>query len=238
MTNAALQGKPDAENPHVAPSQRYGGTSRFDEGEVASAATPRRGSLLYKKLMRIVLVVSLFINVGAIYLLVQWIRNAVDIQRHILALAENANTGVVASEYKVRYADDAFAFACTTNGSYVFHSLIDDMPVTFSFERKGSKPVLANSHRCMVSSCGFFASWHFGGDKCDHVVFQYNDIGRKDDPEGNWEIRGSETDRRLFFAENGYPKSQSSSRRLDTVSDEDVLFNATSGGAGLTDSSK
>ena len=47
-TGKALNGKPDAGNPHVAPSQRYGGTSRFDEGEVAPAATPRRGSLLYK----------------------------------------------------------------------------------------------------------------------------------------------------------------------------------------------
>ena len=34
----ALDGKPYAGNPHV----------RFDEGEVAPAATPRRGSLLYK----------------------------------------------------------------------------------------------------------------------------------------------------------------------------------------------
>ena len=42
----ALNGKAYAGNPHVAPSQRYGGTGRFDEGEVASA-TPRRGSLLY-----------------------------------------------------------------------------------------------------------------------------------------------------------------------------------------------
>ena len=41
MTNAALRGKPDAGNPHV----------RFDEGEVASAATPRRGSLLYNFLV-------------------------------------------------------------------------------------------------------------------------------------------------------------------------------------------
>ena len=41
MTNAALRGKSDAGNPHV----------RFDEGEVASAATPRRGSLLYGKLL-------------------------------------------------------------------------------------------------------------------------------------------------------------------------------------------
>jgi hypothetical protein len=40
MTNATLRGKPDAGNPHV----------RFDEGEVASAK-PRRGSLLYKKLL-------------------------------------------------------------------------------------------------------------------------------------------------------------------------------------------
>ena len=36
-TGKALNGKPYARNPHV----------RFDEGEVASAATPRRGSLLY-----------------------------------------------------------------------------------------------------------------------------------------------------------------------------------------------
>ena len=41
MTNAILRGKPDAGNPHV----------RFDEGEVASAK-PRRGSLLYKKVIR------------------------------------------------------------------------------------------------------------------------------------------------------------------------------------------
>ena len=36
-TGKALNGKPYAGNPHV----------RFDEGEVSSAATPRRGSLLY-----------------------------------------------------------------------------------------------------------------------------------------------------------------------------------------------
>ena len=70
MTNAALRGKPDAGNPHV----------RFDEGEVAPcteevslrrvhwrrqpegrasvcAATPRRGSLLYNKLLGMICVV-------------------------------------------------------------------------------------------------------------------------------------------------------------------------------------
>ena len=36
-TGKALNGNPYAGNPHV----------RFDEGEVASAAMPRRGSLLY-----------------------------------------------------------------------------------------------------------------------------------------------------------------------------------------------
>ena len=38
MTKSSSAIKPDAGNPHV----------RFDEGVVASAATPRRGSLLYK----------------------------------------------------------------------------------------------------------------------------------------------------------------------------------------------
>ena len=40
-TLKALHGKLYAGNPHV----------RFDEGEVALAATPSRGSLLYKKLL-------------------------------------------------------------------------------------------------------------------------------------------------------------------------------------------
>jgi len=40
MMNATLRGKPDAGNPHV----------RFDEGEVVSAK-PRRGSLLYKRIL-------------------------------------------------------------------------------------------------------------------------------------------------------------------------------------------
>ena len=38
MTKSSSTTKPDAGNPHV----------RFDEGEVAPAAKPRRGSLLYK----------------------------------------------------------------------------------------------------------------------------------------------------------------------------------------------
>ena len=40
-TGKALDGKPYAGNPHV----------RFDEGEVAPAATPRRGSLLYSEIV-------------------------------------------------------------------------------------------------------------------------------------------------------------------------------------------
>ena len=49
-TGKALNGKPYAGNPHV----------RFDEGEVASAATPRRGSLLYsmRKLMTLAAVAA------------------------------------------------------------------------------------------------------------------------------------------------------------------------------------
>ena len=47
-TGKALNGKPYAGNPHV----------RFDEGEVASGAMPRRASLLYSKLMAVVAVAA------------------------------------------------------------------------------------------------------------------------------------------------------------------------------------
>ena len=53
MTNAALRGKPDAGNSHV----------RFDEGEVASAATPRRGSIL--RSMRELCIIAYLVAAGA-----------------------------------------------------------------------------------------------------------------------------------------------------------------------------
>ena len=54
-TGKALNGKPYAGNPHV----------RFDEGEVAPAATPRRGSLLYSANRSLVRLVALAATVMA-----------------------------------------------------------------------------------------------------------------------------------------------------------------------------
>ena len=56
-TGKALDGKPYAGNPHV----------RFDEGEVAPAATPRRGSLLYKRLARLCIVGGVFTGASAMF---------------------------------------------------------------------------------------------------------------------------------------------------------------------------
>ncbi len=47
-TRNTLDGKPYAENPHVAPLQCHGVTSQFDEGDFSSVVTPRCGSLLYR----------------------------------------------------------------------------------------------------------------------------------------------------------------------------------------------
>ena len=44
-------GKELDDDPHVAPSQGSGGAGRLDAREVASASTPRRGSLLCKNLL-------------------------------------------------------------------------------------------------------------------------------------------------------------------------------------------
>ena len=50
----ALNGKPYAGNPHV----------RFDEGEAASTATSRRGSLLYKKLLLVACIFALHVMIA------------------------------------------------------------------------------------------------------------------------------------------------------------------------------
>ena len=77
-TGKALNGKPYAGNPHV----------RFDEGEVASAATPRRGSLLYKPFARIILVSSLAFATGCV--------SRIDIEHWTLEPCDAATTAEIA----------------------------------------------------------------------------------------------------------------------------------------------
>ena len=83
-TGKALDGKPYAGNPHV----------RFDEGEVAPAATPRRGSLLYKlkRLMAvIVMAVSCLLQHGC-YMFVGGKENILLLQKR-LGRADTVNGG-------------------------------------------------------------------------------------------------------------------------------------------------
>ena len=180
---------------------------------------------------------SIAINVLAARMFyISW-RRTYLMQECIRALSEQLGVEDQRFGYRVIYADDKFSIACDRNGSYLFHSQQYDEPVSLSFECNSGKSRFKGNHRCMVSTRNFFASWRIGDDKCDHVVFQYNDIGRKDDPEGRWDIRSSYTDRRLFFAENGYLKSQQK-RLSDNGDDKNIPSTAVSDSVGFTDSLK
>jgi len=88
-TGKALDGKPYAGNPHV----------RFDEGEVAPAATPRRGSLLYERGDRgghtatILTMVGMFFMIG------------------FVSMLTNPIGGVVKSQFRVSNALSQFGSA-------------------------------------------------------------------------------------------------------------------------------
>ena len=88
-TGKALNGKPYAGNPHV----------RFDEGEVASAATSRRGSLLYKHCVVVVAAVVC----GLLNAEDGWSRRAVEENAQGDA-AKNASIGYAAYVAGYRYA--------------------------------------------------------------------------------------------------------------------------------------
>ena len=100
-TGKALNGKPYAGNPHV----------RFDEGEVAPAATPRRGSLLYnmRKLIGKVAILAATIAAGAI---LPFVANADGIRwehaKNIVGDADVRTDGVL----RYAYANNA----ATVNG--------------------------------------------------------------------------------------------------------------------------
>ena len=57
-TGKALDGKPHAVSPRVAPSQCYGVTGRFDEGDGVPTATPRHGSRLGSRILLVLSVTA------------------------------------------------------------------------------------------------------------------------------------------------------------------------------------
>ena len=79
-TVKALNGKPHAGNPHI----------RFDEREVASTATPRRGSLLFKQMLADCLLALCSVS---------W---AADPIVKDVMFSQDANTRIVASEYTLQ----------------------------------------------------------------------------------------------------------------------------------------
>ena len=142
------------------------------------------------------------------------------LQERVRTMSKQLGVKVQPYEYRVIFADDSFGIARDPKGSYLFHSQQSGEPVSRLVENNGGESDLKGDCRCMVSSRKFFASWRIGADKCDRVVFQYNDIGRKDDPDGNWDVRSSVSGRRASFAEKGQLKTQSQIRSLDAGSED------------------
>ena len=117
MTNAILRGKPDAGNPHV----------RFDEGEVASAK-PRRGSLLYKSIIG--LVVALVSTAAMSAVTTEW-QGALGKEWNN---AENWSAGIPAADGVARFGEGVTqdTTVTVTGAAADVGGLVFDTPYTVS----------------------------------------------------------------------------------------------------------
>jgi len=139
MTNAVLRGKPDAGNPHV----------RFDEGEVASATTPKRGSLLYtKKLMMMAMAFSaassLFAAAETVYG-ITWTNRVSDGKAEIY----NGNSPAISklTTGEITIPSTLGGYPVTRIGSYAFYGC------------SGLTSVTIPNSVTSIGNCAFFCCW-------------------------------------------------------------------------------
>jgi len=154
-TGKTFNGTPCTGNPHVAPSQCYGVTSRFREGDVASVATSRRGSLPY--MTKIAGIVSLLAAHGFLGI------RGESVQARIAALPPEGGT--------LRFE----------NGEYHFHET-DAKPMWLapSNNQSGEKHVvfpLVGRRNVTIDGCGSTFVFHgrtfpFVATNCTGLTFR------------------------------------------------------------------
>lgn len=165
-----------------------------------------------RRLFYITACLSIALNILAVRMFYITWRRTYALHERIRSMSEHLGDDVERFGYRIVYADDKFTIACDQRGSCLFHSQLCHEPVSLSIENQEDESVSKGDCRCIVSTRNFFASWRIGADKCDRVVFQYNDIGRKDDTNGDWNIKGFATDRKLYFTENWQVDTQESAK--------------------------
>ena len=160
-TGKALNGKPYAGNPHV----------RFDEGEVAPAATPRRGSLLYKK--SLFAVTSTMLALGVYTLFARDARFA-DAPYMNPRLSTEERMNDLISKMEMR---EKVAVLCTTAGFKMYEIRDGEVYVTKNLEE-----LYAKFPGCGLGSF-FRADWFSGrnwktGLRPEMLIKAYNAMQR------------------------------------------------------------
>lgn len=160
--------------------------------------------MFMRRIFRVVLVLSLIVNVIALPSFCIRCKTEYDMKMRVRALSKKYHIELPWCEYRIVYADDLFWLTRTYEGAYMFGSTLYGDALVLSFESPGINPRVGDNLRYMISAGMFFASWQSKTGRCDHVVFQYNDIGRKYDLEGNWNIKSGAPNWDLFCADNVY----------------------------------
>jgi len=129
MMNATLRGKPNAGNPHV----------RFDEGEVASVK-PRRGSLLYKKLVLHCLALTVGVYAASAF------AEEIDISKSV----READAGTTLLQYGGSHAgytlDNAFGEEISKESRVLLSNVNNRIVWTISPSFATNQPVIMTSY--------------------------------------------------------------------------------------------
>ena len=160
-------------------------------------------------LFRILVVISLFVNIGAVYIWGQWFLQTYVVHSQIREFGEEVQGQISATGFHVVYADTEYCIARKNDGSWFFCFKASDETVAVATMKDNGETALHSRTQYLLSAHKFFVGWKRGSDICEDIALQYNDNCKFTDRLGVGEMMAERRDDRLFWTDRATHKTES-----------------------------
>lgn len=152
-------------------------------------------------LLRILVAISLFVNIGAVYIWGQWFLQTYVVHRQMREFGEEVQGQISATGFHVVYADKEYCIARRNDGSCFFRFKSSDEIVAVAAMKDNGETASHSRTRYLLSAHKFFVGWKRSTDTCEDVIVQYNDNRKFTDRLGIGEMTAESRDECLFWTD-------------------------------------
>ena len=164
---------------------------------------------------------SVFVNIGAMYVWGQWFLQAYVVHRQIQEFGGEVQKRISATGFRVIYSDKEYCIARKEDGAWFFRfANSSDEVVSLAAMKDSNEAAVSSQMQYMLSAHRFFVGWKRVSDMCEDVVVQYNDSSKFTDRSGAGKMRAESRDALLFWTD----QASRDAKRVDPDQSEKGLL--------------